>query len=78
MRVWIDQDLCTGSGLCELIEPAVFAIGEEGLAQVRQGDQVLPAGRGGLAEVPPGCESQVREAEQSCPGGCIRVEDEKA
>ena len=77
MRVWIDKELCTGSGLCELIEPAVFAIGEDGLAQVRQGEQVLPAGPDGQAGVPPGSEDQVREAEQSCPGGCIRVEADK-
>ena len=24
MKVWIDQDLCTGDGLCEEIAPAVF------------------------------------------------------
>ena len=62
MRVWIDQDYCTGSGLCELIEPRVFAIGDDGLARVR------------AAEVPPGCEDEVRDAAESCPGGCIRLE----
>jgi ferredoxin len=62
MRVWIDQDYCTGSGLCELIEPRVFAIGDNGLARVR------------AAEVPPGCEDEVRDAAESCPGGCIRLE----
>ncbi|MSX37440.1 MAG: ferredoxin, partial [Actinobacteria bacterium] len=24
MKVWIDQDLCTGDGLCEEISPNVF------------------------------------------------------
>lgn len=62
MRVWIDQDYCTGSGLCEFIEPRVFAIGDDGLARVR------------AAEVPPGCEDEVRDAAESCPGGCIRLE----
>jgi ferredoxin len=74
MRVWIDQDQCTGSGLCELIEPAVFTVGEDGLARVRQGDRVLSPGRDGQAEVPPECEAEVEEAERGCPGGCIRVE----
>jgi ferredoxin len=62
MRVWIDQDYCTGSGLCEMIEPRVFAIGDDGLARVR------------AAEVPPECEDEVRDASESCPGGCIRLE----
>jgi ferredoxin len=62
MRVWIDQDYCTGSGLCELIEPRVFAIGGDGLARVH------------ASEVPPECEDEVRDAAESCPGGCIRLE----
>lgn len=75
MRVWIDQDLCTGSGLCELIEPRVFVIADDGLARVQQDDRVLPPGPGGAALVPDGCADRVREAGQSCPGGCIRVEN---
>jgi ferredoxin len=26
MKVWIDQDLCTGDGLCEEICPDVFTL----------------------------------------------------
>ncbi|MSX16279.1 MAG: ferredoxin, partial [Actinobacteria bacterium] len=26
MKVWIDQDLCTGDGLCEEISPNVFTL----------------------------------------------------
>ena len=26
MKVWIDQDLCTGDGLCEEIAPDVFSL----------------------------------------------------
>ncbi|HEY3673201.1 MAG TPA: ferredoxin, partial [Acidimicrobiia bacterium] len=26
MKVWIDQDLCTGDGLCEEIAPSVFTL----------------------------------------------------
>lgn len=73
MKVWIAQDQCTGSGLCELIEPQVFVIGDSGLAQVQQDDQALPAGPGNMAQVPAGSEDRVREASQSCPGGCIRI-----
>lgn len=74
MRVWIDQELCTGSGLCEAIEPAVFALGDDGLARVRQGRRILPPGPDGVARVPVECEDRVVEADQGCPGGCIRIE----
>jgi ferredoxin len=76
MKVWIDQDECTGSGLCELIEPSVFVIGAEGLAVVRDGDAVLPAGPAGTVTVSPEIERQVEEASQACPGRCIRIESE--
>jgi len=32
MKVWIDQDLCTGDGLCEEIAPSVFTLLDDGLA----------------------------------------------
>lgn len=35
MRVWIDQDLCTGDGLCAEIAPAVFDMHDDGLAYVK-------------------------------------------
>jgi ferredoxin len=40
MKVWIDQDLCTGDGLCEEIAPAVFTLLDDGLAYVKESDQV--------------------------------------
>jgi ferredoxin len=73
MKVWIDQSRCTGSGLCELIEPQVFAIADDGLARVRHEDRVLPPGPENMADVLADCENRVREASQSCPGGCIRM-----
>jgi ferredoxin len=73
MRVWIDQDQCTGSGLCELIEPQVFVVADDGLARVRHEARVLPPRQENTADVPVGCEDRVREASQSCPGGCIQV-----
>ena len=36
MKVWIDQDLCTGDGLCEEIAPAVFTLLDKGLAYVKE------------------------------------------
>ena len=40
MKVWIDQDLCTGDGLCEEIAPAVFTLLDDGLAYVKENDEV--------------------------------------
>ena len=37
MKVWIDQDLCTGDGLCEEIAPDVFTLLDDGLANVPGG-----------------------------------------
>ena len=41
MKVWIDQDLCTGDGLCEEIAPSVFTLLDDGLAYVREGTKVF-------------------------------------
>ena len=41
MKVWIDQDLCTGDGLCEEIAPDVFTLLDDGLAYVKEGDKVF-------------------------------------
>lgn len=73
MKVWIDQAYCIGSGLCEALQPRVFAIGDDGLARVRQGDQVLPPGPDHPAEVPAEYEADARDASDSCPGGCIQL-----
>ena len=54
MKVWIDQDLCTGDGLCEEIAPDVFTLLDDGLAYVKEGDKVFsdPGGAEGLANFP--------------------------
>ncbi|MGH3246706.1 MAG: ferredoxin [Trebonia sp.] len=75
MKVWIDQAYCVGSGLCQAIEPRVFAIGDDGLAGVRQGDLILPPGPDNAAVVPAECEADVRDASDACPGGCISLEN---
>jgi ferredoxin len=75
MKVRIDQAYCIGSGLCQAIEPRVFAIGDEdGLARVRQGDEVLAPGPDNAAAVPVECEANVEDAVDSCPGGCIQLD----
>ncbi|MDA8039068.1 MAG: ferredoxin [Actinomycetota bacterium] len=77
MKVWIDQDLCTGDGLCEEICPQVFTLLDDGLAYVKEDGRVLndPGGSGGLASVFADYEDAVREAAEECPGECIFVEE---
>ena len=38
MRVWIDQDLCTGDGLCVQLAPEIFEFDIDGLAYVKTTD----------------------------------------
>ena len=54
MKVWIDQDLCTGDGLCEEIAPTVFTLLDDGLAYVKEGDKVFsePGRRRGSRQHP--------------------------
>ncbi len=77
MKVWIDQDLCTGDGLCEEIAPAVFTLLDDGLAYVKDGVTVLsePGGSAQMADVPDDLQDAVVEASEECPGECIFVED---
>ena len=78
VKVWIDQDLCTGDGLCEEIAPAVFTLLDDGLAYVKEGDKVFnePGGSAGLAAVPADQEDAVIESAEECPGECIFIEKE--
>jgi len=80
MKVWIDQDLCTGDGLCEEIAPDVFVGLDDGLFYVKEGDKVFSKehdneeGAKGLAVVPKGLEDDVIESAEECPGECIMIE----
>jgi ferredoxin len=73
MKVWIDQDLCTGDGLCEEIAPAVFTLLDDGLAYVKEEGDVKndPGGSAGMAAVPGELEEAVVEASEECPGECF-------
>ena len=80
MKVWIDQDLCTGDGLCEEIAPDVFVGLDDGLFYVKEGDKVFSeehgnvGGADGIAVVPNGQEEAVVESAEECPGECIMIE----
>jgi ferredoxin len=76
MRVWIDQDLCTGDGLCTDHAPEVFTLLEDGIAYVKQHDRVLndPGGSASLALVPAPLLQATVNAAEDCPGECIFIE----
>lgn len=80
MKVWIDQDLCTGDGLCEEIAPDVFTLLDDGLAYVKEGDKVYATAKGnaqgaeGLANFPDSRIDAVVESAEECPGECIFIE----
>jgi ferredoxin len=75
MRVWIDQDLCTGDGLCVDHCPDVFVQLEDGIAYVAEPDIIGndPGGSGSLAWVPPRVRAVI-DAAEDCPGECIFIE----
>lgn len=76
MRVWIDQDLCTGDGLCVDHCHDVFTLLEDGIAYVVEDDEVQndPGGSGSLAAVPVRHVESVIRAAEVCPGECIFIE----
>ena len=80
MKVWIDQDLCTGDGLCEEIAPDVFVGLDDGLFYVKEGDKIYSKENGnvegaeGVAVVPKCQEEAVIESAEECPGECIMIE----
>lgn len=75
MRVWIDQDLCVGNGICEELSPEVFQLVDGAIAYVRDGERLLPRGEEGTLHVPAGFEQAVIDAADECPAACIYLED---
>ncbi len=85
MKVWIDQDLCTGDGLCEELATDVFFGKDDGLYYVKEaasefGEEKLfdgvdnPAGPDGMARINDSQIEAVIEAAEECPGECIFLE----
>jgi ferredoxin len=84
MKVWIDQEACTGDAQCVEVCPELFFMHEDEhgyLGYVREvgGSGCDPTGTPvlrmahGQAEVPPALEDAVVEAAELCPGECIVV-----
>ena len=61
MDVKVNKDTCIGCGVCASIAAAVFALGDDGLAENVMGD------------VPADLEAEVNEAKDSCPVQAIEV-----
>lgn len=78
MKVWIDQDLCTGDGLCTDHCPELFVMLEDGISYVHLGDELGtdPGGSGSQVSVPTRLETAAVAAALDCPGECIFLEDD--
>ena len=74
LRVYVDQDLCTGDGLCVQLAPQVFEFDVDGLAYVKDADGELLTEPGARVVVPARCVADVVESARGCPGDCIFVE----
>ncbi len=85
MRVWIDQDLCTGDGICSEIAPDVFQPRDDGLVggqrgsiELREQEDLRWQGRPGWCRrrcpSPGRAEDITIEAAEECPGECIMLE----
>jgi ferredoxin len=73
LRVWVDQDLCTGDGLCVQYAPEVFEFDIDGLAYVKAADGELRTDAGSRVEVPENLRLEVIDSAKECPGECIHV-----
>ena len=73
MQVWIDQDCCTGAGLCVDHCPDLFVVLDDGIGYVHDGGLVL-SDRGVAMPVPRRHEQAAIDAVERCPGECIYLE----
>ncbi len=80
LQVWIDQDLCTGDGLCVDHCPELFVLLEDGISYVHSGDFTGndPGGAASPVEIPERLEDSAIEAALDCPGECIFIEAAEA
>ena len=89
LMVWIDQDLCTGDGICSEICPDVFVARDDGLWVVKEeashfGATIVfdakdgpghgPDGARGVARIPDSLIDSAVDAATECPGECIMIE----
>jgi ferredoxin len=77
MQVWIDQDCCTGAGLCVDRCPDLFVVLEDGLGYVYDHGGVFSE-PGRALPVPARHEDAALDAAEHCPGECIYLEPSSA
>ena len=77
LHVWIDQDLCTGDGLCTDHCPELFVLLEDGISYVVADGrpQNDPGGSESMAPVAADLAAACVAAAEDCPGECIFLED---
>jgi ferredoxin len=73
LEVWVDQDLCTGDGLCVQYAPDVFEFDIDGLAYVKAEDGELRTEPGSSVPVRADLVLHVIDSARECPGECIHV-----
>ncbi|MEU5423951.1 ferredoxin [Streptomyces sp. NPDC001407] len=73
LEVWIDQDLCTGDGICAQYAPDVFELDIDGLAYVKDAEDELRQEPGAAVPVPLPLLRDVVDSVKDCPGDCIHV-----
>jgi ferredoxin len=73
LEVWIDQDLCTGDGICVQYAPEVFELDIDGLAYVKGDDDELRQSPRATVPVPLPLLRDVADSAKECPGECIHV-----
>jgi ferredoxin len=73
LEVWIDQELCTGDGLCVQYAPEVFEFEVDGLAYVKDAAGDLKEAAGVRVAVPASLRLDVIDSAKECPGKGIHV-----
>ena len=64
MKAIVDQDICTGCGVCVDVCPEVFELKDDGLAEVK------------LSLVPEELTESCQEATDGCPVEAITIEED--
>jgi ferredoxin len=70
----VDQQQCTGDGLCVQYAPDVFEFDVDGLAYVKGPDGELRTSEGVRVAVPEHLRLEVLDSADQCPGECIHLE----
>lgn len=73
LEVRIDQDLCTGDGVCVRYAPEIFEPDIDAPAYVKGPQEEFLQVGGGAARVPSPLVRDVVDSARECPGECIQV-----